>query len=438
VSGGLRERLRDALGGSPLAGRIEAAAEPLVERRGGDAAARRLEGAVLVGLARVVATRAEVAGFLSHRPALFARIAEAGAETLAARAGELEREDPSALDPDLEHALDELRILRREETCLAAALDLGGVVPYEQVSRFLSSLAEAIARRALALAWRGRGGGEGALAVIGLGKIAGREFAYHSDLDLVFLHPGGSEELAEASRVGQRLIAYLATMTGAGIAYAVDTRLRPSGRQGTLVTSLEAFERYQTEQAQTWEHLALLRSRAIAGEIREAQATLDRTRAGVLRRRAAPWAYLCELRKRVHAERAHDSRASAAIKTGPGGLMDLDFLAEGGLLELGPERVPDPPSIPALLRAAVAGPAADALLEAHACLRLVESRARWLAGRGVEAVDLSPPAGPLVADLVEPGLDAAALGARIAGARAAIAAAFDAVAAAGAIGALAG
>ncbi len=436
MNAGLADGLRDALAGSPLAGRIDAAAEPLAERRGADAAARRLAGGVLAGLARVVATRPEVAGFLSHRPALLARIADAGPGTLAARGRELEGEDAFAQgSEDLEQALDGLRLLRREEVCLAAALDLGGVVPFDELSTFLSILAEAIARRALALALRGRRG-EPALAVIGLGKIAGREFTYHSDLDLVFLHPGGAEALADASRTAQRMIAYLTTMTGAGVAYAVDTRLRPSGRQGTLVTSLEAFERYQTEQAQTWEHLALLRSRAIAGQRREGQALLDRVRARLLRAHAAPWATLAELRKRVHAERARDSGASAAIKTGPGGLMDVDFLAEGGLLERGPERCPALPSIPALLRAALREPRSLALERDYAWLRLVESRARWLAGRSVEVVDLCEPAGAIAADLALPGLGAEELAARIAAARQRIAATFDAVAAAGTIEAL--
>jgi glutamate-ammonia-ligase adenylyltransferase len=227
-------------------------------------------------------------------------------------------------------------------------------------------------------------------------------------------------------------------MTGAGIAYAVDTRLRPSGRQGTLVTSLEAFERYQTQEAQTWEHLALLRSRAIAGRVAEGQATLDRVRQRVLRQSEVPWAYLLDLRKRVHAERGRDSERSAAIKTGPGGLMDVDFLAQGGLLERAPEPFPALPSIPALLRAAASGPRVEALARDQATLRLVESRARWLAGRGIEAVEISGPGAAITSELVEPGLDPAGLAARIAAARERIAAAFDAVVAAGTIDALSG
>jgi glutamate-ammonia-ligase adenylyltransferase len=436
MSESLAERLRGAVAGSPLAQRLASAAEPLALRRSGDAAVLRLEGKVLSGLARVVATRPEIAGFLSHRPALLARIAEANAGTLAARASAIESEADRPLDSDLEGELDALRVFRREETCLAAVLDLGGVVPLEELCSFLSLLAEAIARRALALALRGRGSAP-SISVVGLGKIAGREFTYHSDLDLVFLHPGGAEALADASRTGQRMIAYLTTMTGAGIAYAVDTRLRPSGRQGALVTSLEAFEHYQTEQAQIWEHLALLRSRVIAGPLEQGQTTLDRVRARVIAASSAPWAYLVDLRKRVHGERGQESTTSAAIKTGRGGLMDVDFLAQGGLLERGAAQFPKLPTIPALLRASCSGPRSEAIARDYAWLRLVEARARWLAGRGVEAVELGEPGGAVVAELVAPGLRADQLAERIAVARARIAAAFDEVAAAGTIDTLA-
>lgn len=436
MSDDLGARLRGATLGSPLAERLEGAAEPLVQRRSGDAAARRLEGRSLAGLARAVAARPEIAGFLSHRPSLLARLADADADTLRARAAEIESELRRPLDLDLEAELDALRILRREETCLAAALDLGGVVSFDELCTFLSLLAEAIAQRALALALRGRGA-EPSISVIGLGKIAGREFTYHSDLDLVFLHPGGAEALADASRTAQRMIAYLTTMTGAGVAYAVDTRLRPSGRQGALVTSLEAFEDYQTQQAQIWEHLALLRSRAIAGRVEQGQATLERTRARVLAASGAPWTYLADLRKRVHGERGQESATRVAIKTGPGGLMDVDFLAQGGLLERGAERYPPLPTIPALLRASGSGPRIEALARDYAWLRRVESRARWLAGRGVEWVDLSEPGGSIVAELVEPGLRANGLAARIAEARSRVATDLDAVFAAGTLDAIA-
>ena len=84
-----------------------------------------------------------------------------------------------------------------------------------------------------------------------MGKLGGREFTYHSDLDLIFLHGDGVEAVPGASRVAQRLISYVTTMTGAGMAYAVDSRLRPSGKQGMLVTSFDGFIAYQSEAAAT-------------------------------------------------------------------------------------------------------------------------------------------------------------------------------------------
>jgi glutamate-ammonia-ligase adenylyltransferase len=144
-----------------------------------------------------------VAGFLSHRPRLLERIADSDTTTLAARAKELEGASDEHAD-DLETALDALRIFRREETCLAACLDLGRIIPFEGVSHFLSVLAETIARRALKLAQDELGGTPAAsdFAVLGMGTIAGREFTYHSDLDLIFLCSRASDDISVTSRVG--------------------------------------------------------------------------------------------------------------------------------------------------------------------------------------------------------------------------------------------
>jgi glutamate-ammonia-ligase adenylyltransferase len=429
VTASLEQRLGDALAGTALAGRLATRGAPFLRLRAADAAAKRLEGAVLVGLARALATQPEVAGFLSHRPALLERIAEAGASSLAARAREL-RSSPAGAEPgDLEAHLDALRILRREETCLTACLDLGGAVAFEEASDFLSILAETIAQRALELARGGLSPSESgqAFSVVGMGRIAGREFTYHSDLDLIFLYQGEAEEITMASRLGQRLISYLTTMTGAGVAYAVDTRLRPSGQQGTLVTSFEAFERYQRGTAQTWEHLAMLRARSIAGAVPDAQQVLDRVRARVLAVGGRPWKSLAPLRRRVVAERARESASAVSLKTGPGGLMDVDFLAGGALLERGTERFPALPSVAAMLHAAACGDRVDRLLADYRFLRIVEARARWVAGRSIEALGTASEGLGAVAALVEPGLAPAALLEEIARARRGIREAYDAV-----------
>ena len=438
MTSSIAQRLRDALGAGPLAELFPISAAGFLERRSGDAALQSLAGRSLAGLARLLASQPQMAGFLSYRPALLERIAQVGPDSLPARIRELEKWSPEGGATDLEAALDALRVLRREETCLVACLDLGGWISFEEAARFLSILAEIVAQQALALAEAvvSTTPASRELAVIGMGKIAGREFTYHSDLDLIFLYRGEVEVMAEVSRVAQRLIAYLTTMTGAGVAYAVDTRLRPSGQQGVLVTSFETFTRYQTDRAQRWEHVALLRARPIGGAIAAGQEVLDAVHARILAPHEPPWSELAELRNRVESERGGESDRAVPYKTGAGGLMDVDFLASGGLLERGAERFPALPSVPALLRAAVAGPRVDTLLDDYAFLRLVEARARWCAGRALEGLRSAPEALEPVAELALPGSDGAALLERVASTRRRIREAYDAVIRSGSIAAL--
>jgi len=437
VSAGVADRLADAVAGTPLADRFAATSAKFLQRRGADAALASLDGPRLVGLARLLGSDREMAGFLGLRPALLERIAGADASRFAARHREFEADPPAPAEDDLEGALDALRLLRRDETVWAACCDLGGIVSFEAVSSFLSVLAESITRRALALAERSVAPetSRPILSVLAMGKLAGREFTYHSDLDLIFLYRGGVDEIERASRAGQRLISYLTTMTGAGIAYPVDTRLRPSGRQGTLVTTFDGFERYQETEAETWEHLALLRSRAVAGEIELAQAHLDGIRADVLRRADDRWSTIASLRSRVESERSDESRG-IPFKTGAGGLMDVDFLAGGGMLERGTPPVPRLASSEALLRGSVRGARVDALIDDYAALRRVEARTRLWCGRPVESLDADPDTLAGVAELIEPGLGAGALVERMAALRQRIRAAWNDVIASGGIAAL--
>jgi glutamate-ammonia-ligase adenylyltransferase len=390
--------LRDEVAKTPLAARFERQAAAFLERH----ATLELAPDVARGLARLLAASAEAASFLARRSALVQRLAALDAGFLGRRARELEVLAQAAAAPDLEAFLDELRLVRREETLLAACLDLADGVPFEAVSAFLSILAETLTARALSMA-ESRAAGP-APCVVAMGKLAGREFTYHSDLDLVFLHSGPAAELPAVSRVGQRLVSQLTTMTGAGVAYAVDARLRPSGHQGALVTTFEGFEAYQLEQAQTWEHLALLRSRVIAGDVARGQARLERLRDALLTRGAEPWEYVADLRRRVHAERGREARGRLAFKTGPGGIMDVEFLACAGMLERGSSgaRAADA-SIPSLLRAAAPEGAAEGILTAYRWLRRVEARVRLVAGRAVEHLGSEPETLAVVAELVEPG-----------------------------------
>lgn len=428
-------RMQDAVAGTALAARVERAAEPLLAQHAD--AVTALDDDVLSGVARTIAAHPETGVFLGHRPSLLQHIAAVARAGLAQRGAELDAwrlPDPD----DLEGALDALRLLRREETCVAACLQYGGLADFMQVSAFLSTLAETITRRSLELASRAARGQAFHFAAVGMGKIAGREFTYHSDLDLIFLTDGGPEDIHIASRVGQRLISYLTTMTGAGIAYAVDTRLRPSGGQGMLVTTLAGFERYQCEQAQTWEHVAMLRARPLAGDEEDARQTLSRVRSRVLEGHPPPWPDLVAIRRRVEEERTDAGGDEIHFKTGAGGLMDVDFLAGGGLLETHPDRLPEHPSVPEMLRAAVSGPGVERLLDDYALLRRAEAAARWSAGRPVESIPSAGEDLAVVAELVAPNTSGDALAAELASVRERIRTAYDSVIAAGSVTALAG
>jgi glutamate-ammonia-ligase adenylyltransferase len=345
--------------------------------------------------------------------------------------------DPAA---GLEDFLDALRLLRRDEMMFAACLQLGGLADFDEVSVFLSIVAETCARHALGAA-EGRHGAAGGsvLAVLGMGKLAGREFTYHSDLDVIFLYRDELPDALQPSRIAQRFISYVSTMTGAGFAYQVDSRLRPSGQQGSLVTTHEAFSRYQTDQAAIWEHLALLRARAVAGDVERAQATLSETRERIVREATNPWPYVSDMRRRVNQERGGEDERKAALKAGRGGVMDVEFLAGGALLERGLQIGGAAlPAVPAMLSATASGERLEALLADYATLRRVESCARWLAGRAVETLPLQGDTAELVADLVRPGESARELADQVRSARARIAAAFDLVSAKGSVDALSG
>ena len=170
-----------------------------------------------------------------------------------------------------------------------AIADILGNLPVMKVSDSLTWLAEAVLRQTLDIAWRdlvakhGVPGyvvdgkrHEAGFAIIAYGKLGGLEMSYGSDLDLVFLHDSsgtrretdGERPLDNTvffTRLVRRLSHFLTAQTGSGMLYEVDTRLRPDGQSGVMVSSIEAFERYQEDNAWTWEHQALLRARPVAG-----------------------------------------------------------------------------------------------------------------------------------------------------------------------------
>jgi len=121
----------------------------------------------------------------------------------------------------------------------------------------------------LELCWTQLGGHrpEPAFAIISYGKLGGKELGYASDLDIIFLYDDPHEQAPEIyARLAQRLNHWLTARTGAGVLFETDLRLRPDGASGLMVSSIDAFRRYQRESAWVWEHQALTRARFCAGD----------------------------------------------------------------------------------------------------------------------------------------------------------------------------
>jgi glutamate-ammonia-ligase adenylyltransferase len=184
-------------------------------------------------------------------------------------------------------------------------------------------------------------GGAASLVVVALGKLGTGELGWGSDLDLVFLYDEGGETAGPRpiehrelfTRVAQRTLRLLAQPDVEGPGYEIDTRLRPSGSQGTLVSSLAAFDRYHERAAEAWERLAWMRARPIAGA---AQANVAERLAEAAFGGALPEAdALAHMRGRIEAELAHEAPDVVHPKLGAGGLVDVEFLTQLLLLRRG-------------------------------------------------------------------------------------------------------
>jgi glutamate-ammonia-ligase adenylyltransferase len=182
---------------------------------------------------------------------------------------------------------------------------------------------------------------EARFGIAGYGKLGGLELGYGSDLDIVFMHDSagesqqtdGEHSLDNAvffGRLARRITHILTMPTPTGALYEVDTRLRPSGNSGLLVTSLAALDSYQRSDAWTWEHQALLRARAVAGgpEIRNSfealrvHALINYVRRGTLRDE------VLKMRERMRDELNNSTPERFDIKQGAGGLIDIEFLVQ--------------------------------------------------------------------------------------------------------------
>jgi glutamate-ammonia-ligase adenylyltransferase len=272
---------------------------------------------------------------------------------------DLERRLDRLANTDSERRIETLGQFQRAALFRIAVADIVGSLPLMKVSDRLTELAEIVLQEALVTAWkdmtekhgrprvRSAGGWRDAgFGVIAYGKFGGMELSYRSDLDLVFLHDASGESQETDgdppidnslffARLVRRLVHFLNTQTGTGTLYEIDTRLRPSGQSGLLVTSVEAFERYQDENAWTWEHQALLRSRPVAGSAvigRE----FERVRSETLRhrvRRDRLREDVQSMRQKMRRQLDKSDRERFDLKQGEGGIADIEFLVQYLVLE---------------------------------------------------------------------------------------------------------
>jgi len=261
------------------------------------------------------------------------------------------------IDPDdLEQHMDALRQFKNASVLRVAAADVSEAVPLMKVSDHLTYVAEAVINKVLVLAWQhmvarhgkpahtGDAAGSSGFAVIAYGKLGGIELGYGSDLDLVFLYNGdqngftdGAKPIANSvfySRLGQRIIHILTSLTPAGVLYEVDMRLRPSGASGLLVTHVESFEEYQRHKAWTWEHQALVRARPVAGDATVIK-TFERIRHDTLARQRDLHTLRDEvvgMRERMRNELLPANQPEFDLKQAPGGITDIEFMVQYAVL----------------------------------------------------------------------------------------------------------
>ena len=176
----------------------------------------------------------------------------------------------NACGDDTEEKMDVLRHFQHAQIFHLTVQDLAGMWAVEALSDELSHLADAVLMHTLQHAWQNvpkRHLDSPKFAIIAYGKLGGKELGYASDLDLVYLYDDDFSEAVDIySKLSRRLTTWLSGNTGAGMLYDVDLRLRPNGDVGFLAHSVAAFEKYQHEQAWTWEHQALTRARFICGD----------------------------------------------------------------------------------------------------------------------------------------------------------------------------
>ena len=256
-------------------------------------------------------------------------------------------DDVMATGDGSEQAMDILRVTHHNETFITLLTDLGiGVqqaLPVERVSDHLSALADLILQATFERVWPSVAkkfdlplGVNPLFAIISYGKLGGKELGYASDLDIVFLYQADEADYAAQeiyALLAKRMINWLTAFTSTGSLFEIDTRLRPNGSAGFLVTNADAFKKYQLREgdnaAWVWEHQALTRARFSAGNL-DVGLFFDSVRSEVLsqpRDIEHLRLEILEMRRKVHAGHPN-ANVEFDLKHDAGGMVDIEFIVQ--------------------------------------------------------------------------------------------------------------
>lgn len=308
---------------------------------------------------------------------------------------------------DPEHRIGVIRRFHQEETLRIGLHDAGGATTIGQTQEQLSLLAELVIRAVLLevyeplRTYKRREGSvlppleEIPILIVAMGKLGGRELSFGSDLDLLFVYENERQwrlEHSFFSRLAQRVIRTLST--GDGKMYEVDTRLRPSGQQGALVVSLDAFRTYHLESAELWERQALIRARGIAGS-EQLMKTFEKVRIDLVFGRPLPEEARDQIERMLGRIREHTLGNTFDVKISPGGLVEIEFAVQWLQLFYGQQHQElRSPSTMQALRVLEQLKPMDVdfrqLRKDYEKLRIVEARLRMTDNRGLSALPSDP------------------------------------------------
>jgi glutamate-ammonia-ligase adenylyltransferase len=347
--------------------------------------------AALARLTQLLGASSWAAEYLNRHPIVLDELLDA--RSLFARpdwnafAQELRRQLGSR-QGDEERQMDWLREAHHAQVFRLLAQDLSGVLGVERLADDLSDLADVMLQVTLELCWtqlRGRHLGEPRFAIIGYGKLGGKELGYASDLDLILLYEDPDDRAPEIyARLAQRLSRWLTSRTPAGVLFDIDLRLRPQGESGLLVSSIDAFRRYQRESAWTWEHQALTRARFCAGEATVGAEFEEERRAILQIRRDEAKLREDVLSMREQLLQGHPNESELFdLKHDRGGMIDIEFIVQMLVLAHAyrrPELTANNGNIALLKLAAklglIPGDSADAVADAYREFRRRQHRLR--------------------------------------------------------------